>query len=99
MAIQNKNGYHRVGFAYVGNEQTARIVVETWKDKSDRDAEKEPLEILTYEFNKFELNYFKDDDYVMYNYDKSKENCEDDFVIECYNFIKKLDKYKNSTDI
>jgi hypothetical protein len=97
MAIKNTNGYHRLSFAYAGNESIARIVVETWKDEGSRLANKGISK--TYEFDKTLLNYEKTADYVMYNYNKSKENCDDRFVTACYEYIKTLEGYEDCEDI
>lgn len=97
MAIKNDKGYHKISFAYLGNELTARIVVETWENEEARLTEK-PVP-KTYEFDKIILNYDKTADYVMYNYDKSKENCTDDFVIACYGYVKTLEQYADCIDV
>jgi len=97
MAIKNVNGYHRLGFAYLGNESIARIVVETWENEEARLKSKGIPK--TYEFNKNLLNYEKTADYVMYNYNKSKENCDDRFVTACYEYVKTLEGYEDCEDI
>jgi hypothetical protein len=97
MAIKNINGYHRLGFAYLGNESIARIVVETWKNEEARLTTKSTPK--TYEFDKTLLNYEKTADYVMYNFDKTKENCDERFVTACYEYIKTLEGYEDCEDI
>jgi len=97
MAIKNINGYHKISFAYVGNESTARIVVDSWENEEARLTNKGISK--TYEFNKNLLNYEKTADYVMYNYNKSKENCDDRFVTACYEYIKTLEGSEDSEDV
>lgn len=90
MAIKNLTGYHKLGFAYMGFETIARLVMQTWKT-ADKIGEPETE---TIEVDKSKINYNLTADYAMYNYDKTEENCDDTFAVAVYNYVKTLDRYK-----
>lgn len=90
--------YHRIWFAYIGREPVARFVVQSWATAEDR-LTKEPEKSVTHEVVPKYLIDYNTDDYAMYNYDKTKENCENDFVAAFYGYMKAMEEYQGGIDV
>jgi hypothetical protein len=101
MAIEkNINGlnYHRIAFAYIGQENISRFVVQSWIDKADRLANEAKAE-ETYELYKDKLAYSLQSEYYMLNYDKTQENADDEAIKAFYSYMKTIEKYQGAKDV